>query len=561
MGRRGIEFEVKFAPAGEATLTDLAARAEFPGWTVVRRHDERQRNTYYETPSAALEAARCSLRRRVLDHGVEWTFKRGAGPGRDGVARRREANALLPLGSPDLPKCEPVRRARKVADREPLQPLFTLLTARQQIELAPADDPTTRLALALDRVRLDDARVYHGYEEAEVEIELLDGDERAVAQLAIWLMQTYGLLPLRGSKRGRALAWLRGTGLPVVAPALGLRLLAERVAALAPQVHGRPVVVALAAPRGSDEASRLARALHEQLPSSRLLTGVTDSLPFPHEVLLPSKALPQLEIVIIEGPDILKTRHADIGAWVKVSLPQPLLARLLVDASAAGRDAWEILRRCGEYAVPLQRRYLDPAAQWADLVVINNAPPEDDPAWFGAPAEQIKLFGWPAAATLDCLGAVAGDHDLEDDRFFTPPGSCQGELLRVRLCADTAWVSFPRDDSNGRPTIVTYEARPRVLALLPSLGYTAAGQVRKARRRYRTGGWEIALDLVAGLGYCGELRRVGSDERDQEALIAALGLSGARTTTAPYRDLVLEAREALARLPAPAKEPAGMVLG
>ena len=114
MGRRGIELEVKFAPVGEATLADLAARADFPGWRVVGRRDEAQRNTYYDTAAGALEAARCSLRRRVLDDGVEWTFKRGPGPGRDGVSRRREINALLPLQSakaPEPPKCEPVRRA------------------------------------------------------------------------------------------------------------------------------------------------------------------------------------------------------------------------------------------------------------------------------------------------------------------------------------------------------------------------------------------------------------------------------------------------------------------
>src|SRR3712207_2474299 len=222
MGRRGIELEVKFAPAGEATLADLAERDDFPGWRVVDRRDEAQHNTYYDTPGGALEANRCSLRRRILDDAVEWTFKRGPGPGRDGVSRRREINALLPRHATDLPKCEPVRRAQKVAGREPLRPLFTLLTARRQVDLL-TDDGRTRVALALDRVRLDDARGHLPYEETEVEIELLDGDEGPLAQLALWLMETHGLLPSRGSKRGRAQAWLRGEGLPVVAPALGLR--------------------------------------------------------------------------------------------------------------------------------------------------------------------------------------------------------------------------------------------------------------------------------------------------------------------------------------------------
>ena len=87
MARRGIELEVKFAPVGEQTLADLTARRDFPGWAIAGRHDEAQENTYFDTLDALLEAASCSLRRRILDGGaggIEWTFKRGRGPGRDG---------------------------------------------------------------------------------------------------------------------------------------------------------------------------------------------------------------------------------------------------------------------------------------------------------------------------------------------------------------------------------------------------------------------------------------------------------------------------------------------
>ena len=185
MARRGIELEVKFAPVGEQTLVDLAARREFPGWRVTGRHDEAQRNTYFDTPDGLLEAASCSLRRRLLDDGaagIEWTFKRGRGPGRDGVARRREVNALLPgkkgeaRGEFPKGKCEPIDRARRIAGGQPLQPLFTLLTTRHQIELARADG--ARVALALDRLALVDDALYR---ETEIEIELFDGDEQAVA--------------------------------------------------------------------------------------------------------------------------------------------------------------------------------------------------------------------------------------------------------------------------------------------------------------------------------------------------------------------------------------------
>ena len=543
MGRRGIELEVKFAPAGEATLADLAERDDFPGWRVVERRDEGQRNTYYDTPGGALEANRCSLRRRILDDAVEWTFKRGPGPGRDGVSRRREINALLPRHATDLPKCEPVRRAQKVAGREPLQPLFTLLTARRQVDLL-TDDGRTRVALALDRVRLDDARGHLPYEETEIEIELLDGDEGPLARLALWLMATCGLLPSRGSKRGRAQAWLRGEGLPVVAPALGLRLIEERVAALAAELHGRPPVVKLAAPRGSPQARLLATALAARFPAARLISGQPVA-PEPSAL----SATPGAGPVIVEGPDALESGHDDLGVWVAPSLGRQLLARLLADARAGGLDEWEILRRCGEYVLPMQRRYLDPTARWADLVVIDNAPPPD------TPSEQVKVFGWPAPDALARVGAVPCPVERQDDRFFRPPAGedgdgrdSPGDLLRVRLCGDTAWVSFAATGEAGEAdgAVATCEARPRVLTLLRGLGYRPAGQLATERRRHRLGGWELALDHVAGLGYFCELRRFGPDERDAAAVLAALGLSGARTTTESYLALWAEAQTALA---------------
>lgn len=527
MGRRGIELEVKFAPVSEAVLVDLAARNDIPGWRIVARHDEDQRNTYYDTPSATLEANRCSLRRRELTSGIEWTFKRGQGPGRDGVARRREVNALLPATNNGvaLAKCEPVRRARKVAGREELVPLFSLRTTRRQLELARADG--TRVALALDRLQLEDDPTYR---ETEIEIELLDGDEGAIPNLSLWLMAEYGLLPLRGSKRGRALAWRRGVGLPVVAPDLAAELLATRVAK-----HERPPVLGLAAPRGSGQARALAGRLLQRLPGARLITDHAA----PYEPLLETATGP----LIIEGPDVLETAHADVCVWVKVGLPRPLLARLLADALAAGLDGWTVLRRCGEYVVPVQRHTLDPAAHWADLVVIADAPAAPEAAAMATPREQVKLYGWPSDAALRAAGAVATGADRWHDRFFLPPMNTHDELLRVRLVADTAWVSFR---ARGKAAaIVTGEARPRVVTLLAGLGYRAAGEVALSRRHYRLDGWELALDRVVGLGYFCEVRRVAPDRHDLEAVLARLGLAGAHRTTRLYRDLAREAETAV----------------
>jgi adenylate cyclase class IV len=523
MARRGIELEVKFAPVGEQTLVDLAARREFPGWRVTGRHDEAQRNTYFDTPDALLEAASCSLRRRRLDDGaagIEWTFKRGRGPGRDGVARRREINALLPgkkgetRGEFPKGKCAPIDRARQVAGTQSLQPLFTLLTTRHQIELTRADG--ARVALALDRIALVNDALYR---ETEIEIELFDGDERAVAELALWLMRTYGVLPMRGSKRGRALAWRRGLGLPVVAPALALDLLATRAASNT--AAGIPSTIVLASPRGSEQAQHLADALAARVPTAQLAQGAA----------VTSR---QNGVAIVVRESIAAGQQPTLAAWVKVGLPRPLLARLTADAATAGRDPWTILRRLGEYVVPSQRRFLDPAARDADLIVIDNLPPAVGDQHL-MPTEQVKFIGWPGDAILEERGATALGSTREDDYFFSLPATAADDgasPLRVRLCEDTAWVSYAEGG-----LIATHEARPRILTLLRNLGYNEVGSVSKTRRRYRLGGWEIALDQVAQLGHFCELRRVTADDCALDTLIAALGLTTIARTKDTYRQL------------------------
>ncbi len=526
MARRGIELEVKFAPAGEGTLDALAARTAFPGWRICGRQDEVQHNTYFDTPNGTLEAASCSLRRRILDDGaggVEWTFKRGRGPGRDGVARRREINVRLSGkvngNKGDFPKvkCAPIERARRLAGNQPLVPLFTLLTIRHQIELVRSDG--ARVALALDRLQLEDAPVYR---ETEIEIELFDGDEGAVADLALWLMRTYGVLPMRGSKRGRALAWKRGLGLPVVGPALALEILGDQAVQA-----GDGAVIALASPRGSEQANRLAEGLTERLRITQA------DLPTTGPRIVVNRVLGSEDAVVF-------------SAWVKVGLPRPLIHYLVTDLAAASVDPWLILRRLGEYVVPSQRRYLDPAARTTDLIVIDNAPllAADQ---HHTPAVQMKYFGWPREEVLLASGATLFSAATEDDYFYRPPAALSDDYLRVRLREDTAWVSYA--DTTADSAITTHEARPRVLPLLRNLGYREQGKVRKERRRYRHGGWEIALDRVAQLGYFCEIRQVAADQRGLATIAATLGLDTLTQTATPYWLLVQDAQRAFPILP------------
>jgi adenylate cyclase class IV len=280
-------------------------------------------------------------------------------------------------------------------------------------------------------------------------------------------------------------------------------------------------VIALASPRGSGQGQALAAAAAARLPDARR---------FPDRDAIEASA----KVAILDGPDVLDTGPFDLGVWTKVGLSHVVLARLIDGALAAGTDEWTILRRCGEYVVPSQRRFIDPAAHWADIVVINNAPPVEGCGRFATPQRQVKLVGWPGEAILEAVGATAIGTDREEDHFLCPPAASDGELLRVRLNEDTAWVSF-RQGCAGTPSrIATYEARPRILPLLHNLGYRDAGCLTKLRRRYCLGGWEIALDHVAGLGrYC-ELRQVASDWRDASEIAALLGLTSVETLTATY---------------------------
>lgn len=523
MAATGIEVELKFSPASEETLQALAARVEFPGWRILERAVENQQNTYYDTKSARLEQGGGSLRRRLLAEHVEWTFKQGPGPGRDGLARRQEVNSRLGVerARDELPSCPAVSRARSLAGGDRLQPTFSLRTLRTEVTLARADG--TRLALALDRIALEGDDAAPPYRETEVEIELLRGDERAVVDFGLWLMSQYGLLPLRGSKRGRAMAWRRGVGLPVVAPDLGASLLAERVATISAEVMDRSTIVKLAGPAGSERARALADTLCREWPDATLVEHVEDVAE------LPVRHAPG--IVIVEGHSVLEAGHADAAAWVKAGLSTPLIAHLIAVAQANGMDDWKVLTAFGEYVVPSQRRRLDPAARWADLVVIDEGAPE---LLALHESRRVKVYAWPSAGALRVAGGRQLDHTVAREQRYLPPPGVRSNPIDVRLVDDVAIVSFTRGDG----TIVLGEARPRVAALLTRLGYRLAHAVEISHRRFTAGGWCISLDRVAGWGHWCAIEPEALEPADPAPLLAELGLGGARHTTASYLDLV-----------------------
>jgi adenylate cyclase class 2 len=138
------------------------------------------------------------------------------------------------------------------------------------------------------------------------------------------------------------------------------------------------------------------------------------------------------------------------------------------------------------------------------------------------------------------LGATISEARSEFDVYFAHPArdfAHTDEALRVRRRGETNFITYkgPKLDATtktrheidlplppGEPTAQAW------LGLLGALGFTAAGEVRKSRRKAHVD-WqgrrvEVSLDEVEGLGTFAELELVvePSDADAAKACIAAL---------------------------------------
>ena len=91
-----VERELKLVPEDPGLLDRLAAQAEFGELRVVGRRHELQRNSFFDTTSHSLGAARIGFRRRVVgDQSLAtWSLKSSAEVLR-GVATRSEIELQL----------------------------------------------------------------------------------------------------------------------------------------------------------------------------------------------------------------------------------------------------------------------------------------------------------------------------------------------------------------------------------------------------------------------------------------------------------------------------------
>ena len=186
----GSEFELKYRATPDA-LADIAKALE---GTVA--HFE-MRTTYYDTAAKDFSARRWTLRRRLENEISVCTLKT---PGANGLRGEFEV------------ECDSIETAiAELCKLSGLEELATLASAGLQEVCSAAFHRaavTVSLEGAVAEVALDEGLLLGGGRElplCELEVELKDGDRKAVIAFAHSLAARFGLEPERQSKFRRAL--------------------------------------------------------------------------------------------------------------------------------------------------------------------------------------------------------------------------------------------------------------------------------------------------------------------------------------------------------------------
>ena len=157
MARTVVEREARFL-VSEPSVHRAAARLIGLGpFRVIRRHRERQRNTYFDTDEMRLWKAKSVLKLRETVSAREITFKKALAY-RDGVASRLEITSRLrPKQRAWMSRggaaIEPMRRVRRLIGTNPLRRLFTIATDRTTLILAHRRPASLKLRSGLSEAR------------------------------------------------------------------------------------------------------------------------------------------------------------------------------------------------------------------------------------------------------------------------------------------------------------------------------------------------------------------------------------------------------------------------
>jgi CHAD domain-containing protein len=188
------ERELKFDVPDRWVLPELKGLVSVGG--SVQRETVTLESTYYDTADCDLLHARITLRRRTGDADTGWHLKVP-----DGDAR---TEIRLPLGGRGVP--EPLRASTLgVRAGAALTPIAMVRTERAVHRLVDAND-TALAELVVDDVtatQYGEAAVIRTWR--EVEVELIDGDERLLSRAARWLGKSGARPSASGSKLGRTL--------------------------------------------------------------------------------------------------------------------------------------------------------------------------------------------------------------------------------------------------------------------------------------------------------------------------------------------------------------------
>ena len=213
------ERELKLVPADEALLDRLAKVERLGPFRAQASRREAQHNAFFDSAAHALEQAKIGFRRRLIEGQTlaRWTIK-GDAESLGGVTTRDEIEVSLAADTPPAMAISTLREAaahrgagalaEAVADAlrkgPPLpEPYLETATDRRIVDLV---DGSRKVELALDRMRI----VGHDYAESEIEAELKQGDDAALAEVRAAIEATGAVRESEGSKLSRAVEHVRG---------------------------------------------------------------------------------------------------------------------------------------------------------------------------------------------------------------------------------------------------------------------------------------------------------------------------------------------------------------
>jgi inorganic triphosphatase YgiF len=215
-----VERELKLVPSSEALLDTLWTIERLGSFKVRARRHEFQQNSFFDSRSQSLRAAKVGFRRRTIQGQpmAFWTIK-GDSRHVGAVASRAEVELRLDADMPPALALSTLRDAARTRGASALaeavsealaagglplaKPVLETRTDRHIVDLEDIERGWL-VELALDRMHL----VGGHYAEVEIEAELKRGDEAALESVRDAIASLGAVTPSEGSKLSRALTAL-----------------------------------------------------------------------------------------------------------------------------------------------------------------------------------------------------------------------------------------------------------------------------------------------------------------------------------------------------------------